>query len=301
MSILQITLNSTEDLVFYPSANSPPATASLTITLAQGGDLPGFTWPVTVNRDTASAVVASASSQGNRVLTVDTISGFVAEEVYQLAIPDGRKFRCNLIGIDATAKQLFFDQPFAVNVPINSTITGLAYRLTLNSTATGDINRRISASWSYTVNSKTLREVQRFDIVRDPWVLSLTESDIEKYDHCFGETAGNAARWKSLIPGVGESIMLQLERRKIYADLIKDRDFIKNAAIMLLLSRFYGSRPGEDAQKLSDKWKKESETALTNITGADIWYDSDDTGTLDSSSEESTSELGFKAFYAIVG
>lgn len=304
MSVTQITKGSSEDLVFYPYSDYAPSTASLTITLATGSALGGFVWPQTVNRDSASTATSSASTRGTRTLTVSAVTDFIPDETYLLGIPDGRKFRIKLIGVNATAKQLFFDQPFPVDVPIGATVTGLAYRFTLNTTATSDVRRRIGAVWTYTVNGKSIRENQRFDIVRDPWILDLSESDLEKQDHCFGETAGNANRWQSLISGVGEYIQLFLEKRKIYADLVKDRDYLKTAAAYLLLSRFYGNRPGDDSQKISDKWKKEAETYLTNITSADIWYDSNDNGTLSDDTSvnqgEVSNELGLKAFYALV-
>lgn len=314
MSVYQITLNSTEDLIFYPPEDYAPSTASLTIKDATNADLSG-TWPATVARDAVTTTLTVAASQGARALTLDTISNIIPDTTYLLGIPDGRKFRVRVIGVNAATKQVFLDQPLTAPAATSSTFTGLAYRYTMTTGATAAVSRRCAAIWTYTVHGKTVTEKQRFDIVRDPWELRLTESDIEEYDHLFGETSGSSNRWQSLIGGVSADIMRKLEARKIYADLIKDRDLLKKSACMLLLARFYGSRPGDDSQKIADKWMKAFENSYTTLLDADLWYDRNDNGSLDGGSgttgttvpvidpedEAPRTELGIPGYYTLVG
>lgn len=311
MSVVQITLNSTEDLVFYPPDDHAPSSATLTLKDVNGGELAG-TWPATVNRDNVNTTLTAQASQAARMLTLDVITNIIPDTTYILAIPDGRRFRVKVVGVNPSTKQVYLDQPITATAASGSLFVGLAYRYAMTAPATAAVLRRCSALWSYAINGKTVQEKQRFDIVRDPWELRITESDVEEYDHVFGETAGSSNRWQSLIPGVSADIMRRLESRKIYADLIKDRDMLKRAGCLLLLSRFYGARPGDDSQKLSDKWMKQFDSAYISLLDADMWYDVNDNDrlgqstngavpTIDSSENEPRKELGLPGYYTLVG
>lgn len=308
MSISQIRLGSSNPLVFYPPEDDAPVEAQLTCTDANLNPLPG-TWPQTVPRDTASANVTG--SQAARVLTASSVSGFVAGETYLLSLPDGRRFRCRLAGVGSGALQL--DQPLPVAVPNGATLTGLAYGFTTSPTLTDLVRRRCRARWEYSVGGVALLHQQRFDVVREPWRLLLTETDLERFDHTFGETAGSSGRWMTLVEGVSDDLARWLEARGLYADLLKDRDQIKRAAALGTLARFYGARPGADAQHLGNKWTKAYEAALVELADARNWYDADDDDRLDGEPDPSRlreddedtarreTELGLSANYALVG
>lgn len=311
MSVEQIRKGSSDVLVFYPPEDAAPATASLTITDANGSELSGFVWPQTVNRDSASATVSVAASQGARAVSVSSNASFEVGETYVLTeAVTGQKYRVRVAGLPSGKVTL--DQPLPFALTTSSTLTGIAYRFATNSTMTADVRRRCRAKWSYTAGTARYWQ-QRLDIVREPWRLALTESDLEAYDHTFGETAGVSGRWQTLVQGVSDTLMLWVEKRKLYADLLKDRDFAKRAGCMLLLSRFYGARPGADNQALSAKWNKAYDAALVDLADADLWYDEDDDDSLDGDSDGVSvgeddedelgedSELGLPGYYAQVG
>jgi hypothetical protein len=290
MSVLQIRKGSADVLVFYPPEDTAPATASLTITDVNGSALSGFAWPRTVDRDSASATVSVAASQGARAISVSSNTGFVIDETYLLTeATTGQKYRVRVAGVPSG--KVVLDQPIPIALTTAATLTGLAYRFTTNATMTADVRRRCRAQWSYTAGTARYHQ-QRLDIVREPWTLALTESDVEAYDHTFGETAGSSGRWRTLIQGVSDDLMRWLEQRRLYADLLKDRDFIKRAACLLLLSRFYGTRPGDDNAKIATKWRKEYETALVELSSASLWYDADDDDSLDGASGDGVTHLG---------
>lgn len=307
MSITQIRMGSADVLVWYPPEDTAPATASLTCTDVNGGGLSGFSWPMTVNRDSASATLSATAKARDRAVSVSSTTGFTVGETYLLTIPDGRRFRVRVVGVGSGALQL--DQPLAVDAASGSTLTGLAYRFATSSTMTATVRRRCRAQWAYTAGVARYHQ-QRFDIVREPWALALTEPDVERYDHTFGETAGSSGRWMSLIEGVEGDLMRWLEKRRLYADLLKDRDYIQRAAALLLLARFYGARPGADNQALANKWMKAYEAALVELADASLWYDADDSdtlagddslGSISDDDDDETSELGLPAYYATVG
>lgn len=309
MSIYQIRTGSSDAVVWYPPEDTAPASASLTLTDVNGGALSGSTWPQTVARDSASATLSAAAGERARAVSVSSTSGFTAGETYLLTLPDGRRFRVRLSGVGSGA--LYLDQPLAAAAASGSTVTGLAYRFATNSTLTATVRRRCRAQWSYTAGGVARYHQQRFDIVREPWALALTEADLERYCHTFGEDAGSSGRWLPLVDGVAADLMRWLEKRRLYADLLKDRDYIHRAACLGVLARFYGARPGADNQALSNKWAKAYDIALTELADASLWYDADDSDTLsdgtgigslsDGDDDDETSELGLPAYYAIVG
>jgi len=310
MSEIQLRKGSTDSLVFYPPEDYAPATATLTLSDSKNTALHPATWPLTVSRDNVSTTVDVAATQGSRTLTLADITNIVVDVFYLLGIPDGRKFRVKVIGINASLKQIFIDQPIPTSVAVASTLIGLAYRYPLTATATATIQRRCQASWVYTVSGSSVVTNQSFDIVNHPWSLKLTEKDVEEYDHCFGETAGNSNRWQSLTAGVSMDLMRWIEKRKLHADLIKDRDYIKKAACLLLLARFYSARPGEDSSRIALIFNKMAEIALAEIFDADIWYDlnandsldgASVTGTINAEDNAAKSELQVSAQYLLVG
>ena len=312
MSIYQIRKGSADPLVWYPPEDTAPATASLTCTDVNGGELGGLSWPQTVNRDSASATVSAVAGERARSLTVSSTTGFTVGETYLLTLADGRRFRVRVAGVGSGT--LYLDQPLTTSITTTTaTLTGLAYRLTLNTTVTASIRRRCRAQWSYTAGTARYHP-QRFDIVREPWALSLTETELERYCHTFGEDAGSSGRWMTLIDGVAVDLMRWLEKRKLYADLLKDRDYIHRAGALGVLARFYGARPGKDNQDMAAKWAKAYEAALVELADAALWYDADDSDTLsdpstvgslsgddDGDETSETGELGLPAHYALVG
>lgn len=309
MSITQIRVGSSDAVVWYPPEDTAPATASLTLTDVNGSELSGFSWPQTVSRDSASATVSAAVGERARAVPVSSTTGFTAGETYLLTIADGRRFRVRVSGVGSGT--LYLDQPLTVALTTAATITGLAYRFATNTTLTASIRRRVKAAWSYTAGVARYHQ-QRLDIVREPWLLALTETDIERYDHTFGETSGNSGRWMTLIDGVAVDLMRWLEKRKLYADLLKDRDYIQRAGALGVLARFYSARPGADNQALANKWAKAYEAALVELADAALWYDADDSDTLPDSGQVGSltaeadedgelSELGLPAHYALVG
>ena len=310
MSIYQIRKDSSDALVWYPPEDTAPSTASLTCTDVNGGALSGYAWPQTVARDSAGTTLSAAAGDRARAVSVASTAGFVAGETYLLTLTDGRRFRVRLSGVASGA--LHLDQPLTAPAPIGSTLTGLAYRFATNATLTGAVRRRCRAQWAYTAGGVARYQQQRFDVVREPWTLALTETDIERYDHTFGETAGSSGRWMTLTEGVAADLMRWLEKRRLYADLLKDRDYIHRAACLGVLARFYGARPGGDNQALANKWAKAYDLALTELADASLWYDADDSDTLydpdalatladDEDETNERGELGLPAYYAIVG
>jgi hypothetical protein len=311
MSVEQIRKGSSDVLVFYPPEDAAPSQASLTITDANGSELSGFVWPQTVSRDSASATVSVAASQGARAVSVNSNANFVIGETYVLTeATTGQKYRVRIAGVPSG--KVVLDEPLQFALTTAATITGIAYRFATNSTMTGEVRRRCRAKWSYTAVVAQYHQ-QRVDIVREPWRLALTVTNIEAYDHTFGETVGVSGRWQTLVQGVSDTLMLWIEKRKLYADLLKDRDFLTRAGALLLLSRFYGARPGADNQALSNKWNKAYEAALVDLADADLWYDEDDDDSLDGDSDGVSvgeddedelgedSELGLPGYYAQVG
>lgn len=290
MSVQQIRRGGADQIVFYPPEDNAPASASLTITDVNGSELSGFSWPQTVARDSASATVSVAATQGARAISVSSNTGFAINETYLLTeATTGQKYRCRVAGVPSG--KVVLDQPLPFALTTAATLTGLAYRFTTNTTMTADVRRRCRAQWSYTAGVARYHQ-DRVDIVREPWSLALTERDIEAYDHTFGETVGVTGRWQTLVQGVSDSLMLWVEKRRLYADLLKDRDFAKRAACMLLLARFYGARPGADNQALSNKWAKAYEAALVDMSDAALWYDADDSDSLDGASGDGVTHLG---------
>jgi hypothetical protein len=310
VSITQIRKGSSDPLVWYPPEDTAPASASLVCTTVNGSELSGYSWPQTVSRDSASATVSVEAKAGARAVSVSSTTGFTAGETYLLTLVDGRRFRVRVAGVGSGT--LYLDQPLSVVATTAATLTGLAYRFSANATMTATVSRRCRAQWSYTAGGVPRYHQQRFDIVREPWALTLTETDIERYDHTFGETAGSSGRWLTLVEGVAADLMRWLEKRKLYADLLKDRDYIHRAGALGVLARFYGARPGKDAQDLAAKWTKAYEAALVELADANLWYDADDSDTLsdpsavgslgeDDDDTDEVGEIGLPAYYAVVG
>lgn len=271
MSRLQFPRNQSGELVWYPPEGLGGATAQLIIYTQGDTLLPGGSWPQTVDRDAQSTTVAVETESSDDELPVTSSAGFAAEDRLLLILPNGQRFELRLVG--AADNTLFLDQPLPKTIPSGSTVSGWGYRFTLSSSHLAELRRGCRAQWIYTVAGKARFHAQRFDIVNEPFVLALTESDLERHDHTFGESAGSSGRWKSLIDGAHDVITGRIEAQGLFADLILDREALKDAICFVILAKFYGSKAGADMRALGADWMKQADRAVADMIQSRIAYD----------------------------
>lgn len=302
---LQVKKNSTDYLDFYPADSVvPSSTATLTIVTDNNNELGGFSYPQTVNRDTVNCTTTVQAVEGDDSLTVDTNSGVIKGETYILTLPNGRTKYVKVNGL--ASGKIYIDEPLSFVAPIGTTIQGFKYSFALNTTATANVERRLRAKWTYTVNGRPKTVIQEFDIVNTPFQLDISERDIENLDHNFGEITSGSDKWKSLIPGCVRDLGRWLESRKIYLDLIKDVGLFKDCISACLLARFYGAQVGKDAKALSESWFKLYESYRVQVADSPMWYDANDNLIFETDAEDVEgnslgSEKGLPAGFMGVG
>ena len=271
MSRLQFPRHQSGELVWYPPEGLGGATAQLIVYTQGDALLPGGSWPQTVDRDPQSTTVAVETERDDDELPVVSSAGFSAEDRLLLIIPSGQRFELRLVG--AANNTLFLDQPLPKTIPSGSVVSGWGYRFTLSPSHLSELRRGCRAQWMYTVAGKPCFHPVRFDVVNEPFILALTESDIERHDHTFGESAGSSGRWRSLIDGAHDAITGRIEAQGLFADLILDREALKDAICLMVLAKFYGSKAGADMRALSADWMKQAERAVADMIQARVTYD----------------------------
>jgi len=302
---LQVRKNSSDYLDFYPSDNTlPSSTATLTITDADGNNIEGLTYPLTVNRDTVNSTVSTQAVEGDKTLLVDVITGVIRGETYLLTLPNGVTKQVRVNGV--SANQILIDEPLSFVVPVGSVIQGIKYSQALNTTVTANVKRRVRAKWTYTVNSRAKTVSQEFDIVITPFQIDISERDIENLDHNFGEVTSGSDKWRSLIPGCVRDLGRWLESRKIYLDLIKDTGLFKDCVSACILARFYGAQAGKESQILASSWFKLYESYRVQVADSPLWYDQNDNDLYETEPEDIEgnalpSESGLPAGFMGVG
>lgn len=275
MARTQITHNQPFTLEYYCPEGAP---SSATLTLYTSGDatFSGETWPLSLTLGASTLTNQELARKGGVNLSVVSTAEFAARERYMLDLPNGVRREIRLEGVDTSAGDLVLDGQPSFVIPVGSAIAShrLAYTLSTSQTATK--RRYCRAVWAYTVDGRTYVKQTFFDIVRQPFVIDVTEEDIEAHDKDFGDSVGQNQRWKKLLVGAHNDIQRMLFGLQIDPDEIRDREAIKDALIFCLLSKM--AMPNV---ALADAWKERCQVALKDFQAARSWIDTDDDGRVD--------------------
>jgi len=271
----QLIHNQAGTLEFYVPQGVPSA-ATLTLYTEGDATFSGETWPLDVAPSASTTTDAQLAENSGYALSVASVVGFVRTQRYMVVLPTGEPKEIRLRGIDTSSSDLVLDELLDFAIPSGSTVASHRLTYTLNASQTATKRRRCRAVWSYTVDGVAHVHQEFFDIVREPFVIPITEEDIEKHDASFGENAGDAQRWKKLIPGAHDEIERKLRAMQIDPDEIRDRDAIKDALIFSILAKASMKQP-----LVSKGWKDMRDEALKDFQEARSWIDSDDDGRVD--------------------
>jgi len=228
-------------------------------------------WPQVATPDPGSATTTAKANRKSVFLTVDTVANFVVGREYWLESIYGEPFLVKLRGIDTVGNRLKLDQPLSVELDPGATIKGQRWFFDIPSSDTEESYRRLRAEWRYEFDGEQKLYIERFDIVREPFFISLTESEIEVYDDTFGEHAGSLGRWKALIQGANNDVYDALVSNQVYPDLMREREILKTATASALLALFYAKSPThkEKAKGFRERFDKSINQALTAKTHYD--------------------------------
>lgn len=271
MPRIQFTKDIAGVLEFYAPEGVPDSAATLTIYTSASGELEGESWPATVTLSTATTTTTATANIHTDSLTVADESNFVVDERAMINF-EGQ--RLEVVVRAKSSLTLELDQELSSTIVSGATVAShrLTYALTAAQNAT--LRRRLRAVWSYEVDSVPRTHQQYFSVVREPFNIALTEEDIESHDFAFGEYADRRGAWKKLIHGSHNDVERMLRALQLSPDLVRDRDSLKDALIFSLLSKFYGSTPGQ--MERSEKWKSDCQQAVRDMSEARTWYDVDD-------------------------
>lgn len=276
MPRIQFTVDLASTLEFYPPEGRPDASATLNIYTSGDSPLTG-TFPATVALDSVNTTTTAAAAQRATELSLTSGTGIVAGRRYSIKLASGQRIEVVARGVDGTT--MYLDQPLSVAVGSGDTVQGHRLAYSLSAEQNGDQRRRVRASWSYDVDGDTYAWQQYYSVVREPFLIPVTESDIELHDHTFGAYVDRFGSWKRLIPGAHDIVAEMIEAEEMYPDLIKDRDGLKTAIIYCILAMFYRTSPGQSDK--ADAMMTQCERAVSRVLSARTWYDRDDDQVID--------------------
>jgi hypothetical protein len=266
----QFTLDVAGTLEFYPPEGRPDSSATLNI--YTGGDsLLTGTFPATVALDSVSTTINASASKGATAVSLASGTGVVVGRRYIIKTAKGQRVEVVARGIDGTTLSL--DQRLSVAVESGDAFDGHRLAYSLSAAQNGELRRRLRAVWSYDVDGEAQDWQTYYSVVREPFRIPLSESDIETRSHNFGEYTDRFASWRRLIPGAHDEIAEMLIVEQHDPDLIRDRDGLKTAIIYCLLSLFFESIPGEFVR--ADRMMTRCEKAVSRVIKGKTWYDED--------------------------
>ena len=270
MPRIQYTKDVASTLEFYAPEGVPDSSATLTIyegTSAVGGE----TWPYTVSLSSATTTLTAGADRHADELTVADESNFVADQRYFIEYL-GQRLEVVVRKIDTN--KLYLDQPLSDAIPSGATIASHRLTYSLSASQNANLRRRYRAVWSYAVDGVNRTHQQYYSVVREPFNIDLTEEDIEEHDFSFGEYTDNRGAWKKLTEGAHKDVERKLRALQLSPDLIRDRDGLKDALIFCVLSKFYGSIPGQVER--AEMYATKAQDAIKDVSDARTWYDVDD-------------------------
>jgi hypothetical protein len=286
----QIRQNETGYLRFTPvEERALPSTCNLTIFVEGQTELAGETYPIVVDLDDTETTLGVDAEVGSDELVVDSTTDFIIGKSYNLIRTDGRISKVKVVGKNSTT--LFLDQPIQVRAEEDSEIKGCHYEAELSPTLTANRYRRLRAEWSYVIDGRTKKVNQEFDIVTDPFEINIDSSHIERLDHTFDEMTNGSDAWKSLIQGALNDLVRWLEKRKLYVDLIRDREIFIDCLSAKVLSMFHSTSNAKGAKDSAANWQKVYESIRVEIAESDIWYDANDDLVLNKGSQGASNSL----------
>jgi len=293
MSRQQFRFESTGTLAFHPSQGRADAAASLTIFKSKDVELAtAGSWPETVALDTVDTSLSVAALKGARQVTLASGTGVVVGRHYLIGDSFGREYEVRVEGVDGNDVKT--EQPLRIDIASAfSTFKGHDIRFALDATHLSEREREVRAVWTYAVGGDTFTEDQVFDIVRQPFQVSITEEDIERVWMGFGEAAARSNRWKVLIEGARNTLDNALRSRQVLPDLVRNPDALRLTLVYMFLSMWEESRFQTDR---ADMWRKRLDTEFAAFMSSHEWYDVDDDLNVDDGASDTrtfgTDEVG---------
>jgi len=217
--------------------------------------------------DPASQVVSSVSKNAT-TLTVSDSSAFVVDGRYWLCADSGRGYYVEVADVATGVLTLRDPVRFAITTGkiVGARITGA-----LAADDVGAPTRNLRLVWSYVIGGVTYRRRTLIDVVRWPFDVDFSESDVERLSTQFGELAGRFGSWRKLREGAVDAIWSDLRAANREPDKMSDRSVLKMAGCYKLLQL---RALGDDVAfaSLGDLYDHEIKNALSDNNA---WYDAD--------------------------
>ena len=258
-------------LEFYPPEGRPDVdSTSLYVYTSGTTTLDATLDPLTITLDDVNEALTVAAAKGDTTLTMADASDVVVGRRYTLVNELGQIQPFTAIAASSTVVTM--DQPvrFASTVT-NSTLAGHRLPGAISAAINDSLRRNMRALWQYDIGGVTIRRQYFFDSVLQPFVLHITEEDVEQKDPRFGEAIGSRRGWEKLREGAIDDAWDALADMQVRPDLVRSRHLVKTAAIYNLLAQFYRSLPSE-----RDHWSELYRRTWTRFEHSKAWYDSDE-------------------------
>jgi hypothetical protein len=258
---LQLEQSKAATIRWYPT-EGVPTSATIQVVSPAGTDIVADGTSATI--DSVAATVAAASYQ-DPTFSVDTATGISVGERYWLATAGGRGYEITVVDISGTT--ITPDQPVRFDISGGS-LSGLAISYSLTTTHTATRYRDVRMVWRYTAGGLSRMHQHTADIVRVPFEIPVTESDIEQIDPTFGDLSSDYLRLREQAES---DIYSWLRGRKIYPDLVIDRSLLTPSAVYRILHLRHIRE-----ESLREGYAELYTEALVAFHNSESWYDSDD-------------------------
>lgn len=225
----------------------------------------------------ASVSASISGDVGYLTASVDSATGIHPGSDYWVVNAAGRQRMMRAVDVAGTV--VTFDQPLEFSVA-SGTLLSADLSVTLSAADTAHRERRCEALWTVSdVFGAEHRLSQRFDIVRRPLRLSVTEEMIETVWPSFGEYLGRGA-WEKHVDYAKQQIALWLSSQQIEPDLVREPEHLARAAAHIVVARSFAAQGKPEAITYHEQ---QFAKILSMLESAPLWRDEDDDLTVDGS------------------
>lgn len=252
------------------SEEGTPTSGSVQLFTRGGSE---FTGALVASIDDLDATLDSEVFASSRELEVTVATGsFVKGRSYLLGIEE---IPVKVLAVDGT--RVILDQGLPDNFPAGAPVKGWRMAATLPAASNTTHRRGLEVFWSYLDSAGAARSASdTLDIVRRPFSVAVTETDVEQYDHTWGEHTDTTRRWRSLIDGAHNRVSNLLRAQGVWPDRASRFPEAKDAVIHSVLCLYYATTSEDEEDRERSKYHcRLAETSVRTIASI-LPHDDDD-------------------------
>jgi hypothetical protein len=235
---------------------APPIIASLRSAQGQEIQTP------TATPSTRQGSLAQAASRGDMSVALAPLHSIAAGDYWLIDAP----VRVNRVVGDVA----YLLQPIRYGIPSGTLLKSAEISIAL--TPITSTNRGL---W-LEISSSSGSFSEEINVVRQPFTILIGIDDIAKQDPSFPQMADPQGAWHLLIQGAVDETRRRLMGKGIWPDLVRDREGIRQVAVLAVLARFFETIPQMDArakiarERLAEAW--------ADFLSSDAWIDYEESG-----------------------